>query len=192
MVIPLFVLLVAAYGGTNYLAPDILYVVDPPDTTAKRLVSQRPSTEENRLYIPKINADIELLLGDGEISETGATVRSTASGNPKDGGNFVITANRFSLGYTPQETKAKSPFYHLTKLSVGDDIYVDYEGMRYAYKVEERKAVDDVTELQERTDNPRLTLYTSETSKREAVIAKQVGKIVWTSGQPKLQPLPDS
>lgn len=195
VILPLLVLLGGVYALVNYLAPAVYYVTEPTDTTAKKLVAERPKRGENRLYIPKINADIMIALVEGDEAfafEKGAVQRSSNSGDPKEGGNYVLTANRFSLGLTPMETKAKSPFYHLDKLSAGDDIYIDYQGIRYAYKVEERKAVEDVTQVEERTDEPQLTLYTTEAANRQVVIAKQIGKVVWTNSQPKLQPLPDS
>ncbi len=186
-IFPVLILVVGIYALVNYLAPEILYVVEPPDATAKKLVSEKPVQGKDRLYIPKLNADIAV--GDGESS---VQERSTPSGSPQEGGNYVLAANRFSLGLTPMDTKAQSPFYHLGKLSAGDDIYVDHGGMRYAYKVEEVKTADDITKYEDRTDEPRLTLYMTEAAQRQVVTAKQTGKIVWTSGQPKLQPLPDS
>ena len=192
-ILPVLILAGGAYALATYLAPDLLYVVEPPDATAKKLVVQKPAQTEARLYIPKLNADISVLgVDEGGSVDRAAQERSTASGNPAEGGNYVLAANRFSLGLTPMDTKAKSPFYHLAKLSSGDDIYVDYKGVRYAYKVEEVKPVESITSFEERSDEPRLTLYTSEAAGRHVVTAKQTGKIVWTSGQPKLQPLPGS
>ena len=51
---------------------------------------------------------------------------------------------------------------------------------------------EDNKTYEDRTDEPYLTLYMTEASQRQVVIAKQVGKVVWTNDQPKLQPLPDS
>ena len=188
-ILPVLIFVGGLYALINYLAPEILYVVEPPDTTAKKLVAEKPTQGQNRLYIPKLNADIRIASGS---DETAAQERSAVNGSPSEVGNYVLVANRFSLGFTPMDTEAKSPFYHLGKLSSGDDIYLDYKGVRYAYKVEEIKAVDDITKYENRTDEPQLTLYMAETDGRQVVVAKQTGKIVWTSGQPKLQPLPES
>lgn len=196
LILPILGLLCGAYFLVNMFSPDILYVIEPTDTTAKKLVSSQPNSDENRLYIPKINADILVVAANGDESlalEKGAVQRSPDSGNPKDGGNFVVVAHRLSLGYTPLQTHEKSSFYHLSKLSEGDDIYVDYSGMRYAYKVEELKAAEsDVDEISERSDANTLTLYTVEQSGRQVVVAKLVGKVVWSNGKPKLQALQDS
>lgn len=193
LIVPALLVVTALYAVVTYLAPEILYVAEPPDTTAKKLVTERPSAGQNRLYIPKLNADIAIVAEDsGESADTAAQERSIVSGSPSEGGNYVLAANRFSLGLTPMDTKAKSPFYHLGKLSSGDDIYLDYKGVRYAYKVDEIKTAENITQYEERTDEPRLTLYMNEAAGRQVVTAKQTGKIVWTSGQPKLQPLPES
>ena len=192
-IFPVLIVLGGLYAVVTYLAPDILYVVDSPDATAKKLVSERPAQGQERLYIPKLNADIAIVAEDvSESADTAAQERSIVSGNPSEGGNYILAANRFSIGFTPSDTEAKSPFYHIGKLSSGDDIYLDYKGVRYAYKVEEIKTAENITQYENRTDDPRLTLYTSEAAGRQVITAKQTGKIVWTSGQPKLQPLPDS
>lgn len=195
VILPIVGFLLAAYALVNVLSPEILYVIEPADTTAKKLISYKPSSDENRLYIPKINADILVVPADGDESlalEKGAVQRLPDSGNPKDGGNFVLVANRFSLSFTPMQTDEKSPFYHLSKLSKDDDIYVDYGGTRYAYKIEERAVDPDVAELETRTDTNKLTLYSVEQSGRQVIVAKMVGKVIWSNGQPKLQALPDS
>lgn len=194
VIAPILIVLLSAYAVVDYLSPEILYVVAPTDTTAKKLVSSQPTQDENQLYIPKINADITIVTSGGDefaIPEKGALQRATTSGNPTEGGNYVLVANRFSLGLTPTDTQSKSPFYHIGKLSGGDDIYVDYGGTRYAYKVEQQKSVSETSEVEARTDKPQLTLYTNDAALHHVIIAKQVGKIVWTSGQPKLQPLED-
>lgn len=188
-IFPVLILAGGLYTLVTYLAPEILYVVEPPDATAKRLVAERPGQGQDRLYIPKLNADIRVT---SDSDDAAAQERSAVSGSPSEGGNYVLAANRFSFGLTPMDTKVKSPFYHLGKLSTGDDIYLDYRGVRYAYKVAEIKSVEDITTYENRTDEPQLTLYMTETVERKVVVAKQTGKIVWTSGQPKLQPLPES
>ena len=192
-IFPVVVVVMGLYAVATYLAPEILYVVEPADATAKKLVTERPAVGRNRLYIPKLNADIAIVAEDsGESAGSSAQERSIVSGTPSEGGNYVLAANRFSLGFTPMDTKAKSPFYHLGKLSSGDDIYLDYKGVRYAYKVDEIKTAENITQYEERTDEPRLTLYMNEAAGRYVVTAKQTGKIIWTSGQPKLQPRPES
>lgn len=195
--LPVVGLLGGLYLLANTLSPAVPTVFEPSDSTAKKLVSLQPTLDENRIYVPKINVDVAVVpIEDNEALalEKGAVQRSPASGNPRDGGNFVVAAHRFNLGLTPSQTRAKSPFYHINKLGNGDDIYVDYQGTRYAYKVEERKLVEPTAiEIEERTDDDRLTMYSCELAGpeagREVVIAKPVGKIVWTNGKPKLKAL---
>jgi LPXTG-site transpeptidase (sortase) family protein len=181
------------YLMVNALAPALLDAVTPADATAKKLVSTPPTNEENRAYIPKINVDVAIVPVKGEESvalEKGAIQRSESSGNPRDGGNFVLTANRYNLGLTPMQTKTQSPFYHLNKLGKGDDIFVDYHGIRYAYQVEERKFVSlAAPEVEAATSENRLTMYATSGAGHEVVIAKPIGKIVWQSGKPLLKSL---
>lgn len=181
------------YVMVNALSPAVFDALTPADATAKKLISQRPEKGDNRAYIPKINVEVPIqsLAGDERLAlEKGAIHRSVSSGNPRDGGNYVVTANRFNLSLTPQQTKAQSPFYYLNKLAAGDDIYIDYEGTRYAYEVAERTTVPAASEdIEARTDDDRLTLYTSSANGHEVVVAKPVGRIVWQDGKPLLKSL---
>lgn len=197
LLFPIVGLLGGAYLLVNVFSPALLYVVQPPDETAKKLVSMQPELADNRVYIPKINTDVAIVpiaKNEAIALEKGAVQRSPGSGNPKDGGNFVLAAHRFNLGYTPSLTKAQSPFYHIDMLNRGDDIYIDYKGERYAYKVEERKLVPPTAvEIESRTDDNRLTMYSCELAGpkagREVIVAQPVGKVVWTNGKPKLRSL---
>ena len=189
--------LLGIFGGiyllVNALSPVLFDAITPADATAKKLVSHQPDSTANRAYIPKINIDVPILPVEGDerlALEKGAIQRSASSGNPREGGNFVVVANRFNLSLTPQQTKAQSPFYYLNKLAVGDDIYIDYEGVRYAYEVAQREMVAAAAEeIEARTEQPRLTLYASSATGHEVVIAKPIGKVVWQGGKPLLKSL---
>lgn len=156
-----------------------------------------PGSSANRLYMPKINVTVDIVpveTGETLALETGAVQRATPSGNPKEGGTYVLTAHRLNLGVTPHQTYSGSPFYHLAKLSANDDIYVDYGGARYAYKIiEQKQTAADSPELESRSDTAQLKLYTVEQQgddpQRNMISAKLVGKVIWTNGQPKLQSL---
>ena len=109
---------------------------------------------------------------------TGAWWRSPSSGNPKDGGNFVLSGHRFVMGWTPGETMKRSPFYNINKLEKGDVITIDYEGQRYTYTIDEKKSVPPTAvEIEAPTDDSRLTLYScglgGSEDKREVIIARQ-------------------
>lgn len=195
--LPVVGVLVGAYVLFNSLAPAIPIYASVPDETVKKLTATKPALNENRLYIPKINVDIAAVPIEGNETlalEKGAVHRSPESGNPKDGGNYVLAAHRFQLGFTPQQTRKKSPFYHIDKLGTGDEVYVDYSGIRYAFKVVERKFVaPDAVEVEAKTDKDQLTLYSCELAGpdtgREVVIAEPTGTIVWVNGSPKLKTL---
>lgn len=66
--------------------------------------------------------------------------------------------------------------YNINKLKVGDSITVDYNGKRYEYSIYDiYKVKPDAVEIEERTDQPRLTLYSCSLGgsfdKREVIIA---------------------
>lgn len=140
-----------------------------------------PDETGNRIVIPKIGVDIEY--GPGEIAlDNGAQWRWPERGNPRDGGNFIIAAHRFTLAATPQQTVRQSPFYHVDKLEVGDQLIVDYEGKRYGYEITE---LTDVTpnqvEIEAPTTEDRLTLYScglgGADDMRLVVFAKPLGEV---------------
>lgn len=149
----------------NALSPMLPNFGGDPMATVVKLKSSSAKVQENRLYMPQINVDIpvvEVQQGEPESKalDRGAIHRQPQNGNPKDGGNFVLAAHRFTLGLTPSETRAKSPFYHIDEMKVGDDIYVDYDGVRYKYKLSEMREVapSDVG-IEARSNEPQLTIY---------------------------------
>lgn len=197
-VIPVTALLAGGYILAITLAPAVDMWGPPADATAKKLKAEKPTLSENRLYVPKVNIDEAIVDINGDEAaalERGAVHRAPDNGNPDEGGNFVLAGHRFQLGLLPSQTRKKSPFYHIDQLHKGDQIYVDYNGTRYAYEVTERKLVKpDAVEIEQRTDGPRLTLYSCELtgpeSGREVVIAKPVGTVAWDdNGEPKLKSL---
>jgi sortase (surface protein transpeptidase) len=194
-VIPLIAVIVVAYAAVNYFAPVIYYVKGPADKTANLLLSTRPDKAENILYIPKINVTVGILpvqASEALSLENGAVQRATDSGNPEDGGTYVLTAQRLNLEVFPERTYATSPFYHLPKLAVNDDIYIDYKGERYAYKVLSHSPVNtNDTTIESRNDKVQLVLYPTQVSggdaEREVVKAKLVGRIIWVNEKPRLK-----
>lgn len=144
--------------------------------------SQGESVEakENRLYIPTIGVDVAVVEGDSEaVLDKGAWHRQPQNGSPEKGGNFVLSAHRFQLGLTPQQTSAKSPFYHIEKLQTGDKIQVDYNGKRYNYEVVKKYKVDRfAVGIEGPSDEAKMTLYScdirGEQAGREVVEAKPI------------------
>ena len=158
----------------------------------QKLTKRQPDLQQNRLYVPKIGVDVAIVEGVTESTlEGGAWHRQPQNGDPISGGNFVLAAHRFNLGLTPQQTRAKSPFYHIDKLQNGDQIYVDFHGVRYAYKVDKRYKVGD-TELsiESRSNDAKMTMYSCDLrgpkAGREVVEASLMGKVAWVNGTPKL------
>lgn len=121
---------------------------------------QSPRINDNRIIIPKIGVNIAY--GEGEAAlDSGAQWRYPDRGNPATGGNFIIAAHRFELAVTPQATLLKSPFYHIDKLTAGDEIIVDYEGTRYGYTVNRIYDVQPTqVEIEAPTTDAKMTLYT--------------------------------
>lgn len=114
----------------------------------------------NTLKIPKIGVSTPYYSGDQSVLEKGAWHRYPDKGNPSIGGNFILSAHRFNLGLTPQRTKAKSPFYKIDKLEIGDDIYVSYGGKDYHYKVDRVYDVSrSAVEIEAPSKEAKLTLY---------------------------------
>lgn len=165
--------------------------------TVKKLSTSQPTIGDNRVYMPQINVDVPIVELTSDETEAqaldkGAIHRAKDSGNPKDGGNYVIAAHRFTLGVTPNQTRLKSPFYHIDEMQVGDQIYVDYAGTRYAYKVFKKQTVaaTDVA-IENRTTDSQLTIYSCGLSGsrdgREVLFAKPIGTVTWLDGQAKIQ-----
>lgn len=140
-------------------------MINPEDNSTTRLLAKTAAENvdhfpENRLYIPAIDVNILYETGGPEVLELAAWWRHPESGNPKDGGNFIIAAHRFQIGPTPQRTLNNSPFYNINRLKLGDSITVDFDGKRYEYTISDifRVKPED-THIEARTDQPRLTLY---------------------------------
>lgn len=136
-----------------------------------------PTVQDNRIIIPKIGVNIAY--GEGAAAlDRGAEWRAPSSGNPQDGGNFVIAAHRFSIQPTPRSTIEKSPFYHVDSLVIGDKVIIDYNGKRYGYEITKRFDVKSTdVNIEQRTDDPTLTLYSCELGGSEA------GRIVYQGKQ---------
>lgn len=163
--------LVAAPIAAPYfvLKPIDVKALPAPDKTIKRVI------------IPKIGVNIHYDKG-AEALNRGAEWRSPGSGNPIDGGNFVIAAHRFSIQPTPKSTIEKSPFYHIDRLETGDKILIDYDGKRFGYEITKAFTVKPTQiEIEARTNDPMLTLYSCSLSGAEAdrhvVQAKRLGEV---------------
>lgn len=178
-IIAALLMLGGAYVLITALTPLLLSpTINPNDnSTTKLLTTTADKITEQRLYIPKIDINVSYASGDESMLEHGAWWRQAENGNPEEGGNFVLSAHRFIMGMTPQQTWRQSPFYSIDKLVVGDEIIVDYQGERYNYEISKIFAVSpEATEIEQRTDSPQLTLYSctlgGASDGREVIVAR--------------------
>lgn len=184
--LPIIGLLVGGYILVNIFSPMLIEVNAPGfgsgESTEQRLTSN-PGTHGDRLFIPQINVDVAILKGSDEsVLDKGAWHRNPQNGNPADGGNFVLSAHRFVMGATPGETRRQSPFYNLDKLQIGNQLFVDYKGERYGYKIIEKQSVKpNQIEIEAPMEDDRLTLYSctlrGAADGRDVVIAEPLGKV---------------
>lgn len=160
------------------LAP--IYIPHEQSQAIEQKLQETPEVRENKLYIPTIGVDVAIVEGDNEtVLEKGAWHRRPENGNPEKGGNFVLSAHRFQMGLTPQQTNTKSPFYHIDKLAEGDTILVDYNNKRYTYKITRKYQVDRYAlSIEAPSVDAKMTLYScdlrGEQAGREVIEAKPV------------------
>lgn len=156
-----------------------------PDETQKKL-ELLPSSED-RLYIPQINVNVAIVTGSTEVAlEKGAWHRRPENGDPVKGGNFILSAHRFIMAFTPQGVAEKSPFYNIDKLKDGDKFFVDFKGKRYAYEIKRIYSVKpNAIEIENPSDKPILTLYSctlkGSADGRDVIEAVNLGEVRVTS-----------
>lgn len=174
LLLPLLLLAAGIYLLITTLAPAV-----PPQSQPEGIYTQDEAVEiqDNRLYIPKISVDVPFNTGSYAVLEKGAWHRRPENGDPEKGGNFVLSAHRFEMGWTPQQTRARSPFYHIDRLEPGDKIFVDYNKKRYAYEVTKKYKVDRyAVHIEGPSEEPKMTLYScdrrGEPYGREVIEAK--------------------
>ena len=152
-------------------APIMAYV-SPGNAPASSIDALDPSitqsiSDEPRLLIPKINVDVpvrfDVALDDIMAAmNNGVTHYSIrgASAYPGEVGNFVITGH--SAGDIYSSNPYKFIFSGLERLEDGDLMYMDYEGVRYTYKVVKKEVIEptNVAALVVDTDKPIMTLVT--------------------------------
>lgn len=162
-----FVALVLLGAGGYILLTALTPGIDEPILTGKvahateEKLTKPPGTNGDRLYIPQINVDVAIVTGnDSSVLENGAWHRKPENGDPINGGNFILSAHRFVMSYTPQGTAQKSPFYNIGRLAQGDQLYVDYQNQRYKYTISKKYQVaPNATSIEAPSDEPKLTLY---------------------------------
>lgn len=168
-------------AGTYILFLQLLPRRAPLDESAQlEFLEQQPLSRQDRLIIPKIGVSAPIESGDWQVLERDAVWhRYPERGNPVEGGNTVLAAHRYVFGWTPQQVTKASVLYNINQLEIGDSVYVDYRGKRYAYKITSKSTVAaDASEIEAKTDEPRLTIYSctlkGERDGREVVVAEPI------------------
>ncbi len=112
----------------------------------------------NCLIIPRMLLDTPILDGPERNSFNllkAGVWRLPFSTTPKQAGNMVLAAHRFSY------TGPRGLFYYLDKLRPGDEIGIRWEGTLYQYKVEGSRVVPPTeVSVEQPTSDSRLTMYT--------------------------------
>lgn len=136
--------------------------IEAIDPTITQAVSPDP-----RLIIPKLNVDVPVHFGislDEVMSAMNNGVAhyriAGASAYPGEIGNMVITGH--SAGDVYSSNQYKYIFSGLERLEDGDLIYVNYNSVRYTYRVIKKEVVEpsNVAALVVDTNKPLLTLVT--------------------------------
>jgi len=156
-VVSILLFLAGGYLMIITVAPNINFIPSSIDLNT----SDDVHDSRNRIQIPQIDLEISYRPGDVDALNDGAWWRHEDRGNPKDGGNFILSAHRFYIGLTPQNTKERSPFYRLEELDNGSEIRIFYDGKWYDYVVTKKFKVEpNAIEIEDRTEEHIMTLYT--------------------------------
>ena len=136
--------------------------IEALDPTVTQVVSDEP-----RLIIPKLNVDVPVRF-DVNVSDIMEAMNSGvahyriagASAYPGEIGNFIVTGH--SAGDSYSSNPYKYIFSGLERLENGDLIYMNYNSVRYTYRVVKKQVVEpsDVAALIVETDKPIITLVT--------------------------------
>lgn len=174
-------LLILLGGYLLILVVSPVYIPSQPGTGWNEPV-KAPQVKDDRVYIPRLSLNLTYRAGDENVLNDGLWHRYADRGNPETGGNFILAGHRFELAPTPQETRRKSPLYHMDKIQVGDFIYADFNGKRYQYKVARNYSVRPTqTEIEAPSTVAKMTLYTctlgGSTDGREVLEAKLIKQI---------------
>ena len=152
-------------------APIMAYV-SPGNAPASEIEALDPTITQTispdpRLIIPKLNVDVPVHF-DIPLSEVMSAMNNGvahyriagASAFPGEIGNLVITGH--SAGDVYSSNQYKYIFSGLERLEDGDLMYINYNSMRYTYKVIKKEVVEpsNVAALVVNTDKPLLTLVT--------------------------------
>ena len=166
------VLLILFLQYNRLIFAPIMAYVSPGNAPASQIEAIDPTitqtvSAEPRLIIPKLNIDVPIHFGIS-LNEVMSAMNNGvahyriagASAYPGEIGNLVITGH--SAGDVYSSNPYKYIFSGLERLDDGDLIYVNYNSVRYTYRVVKKEVVEpsNVAALVVDTDKPLLTLVT--------------------------------
>ena len=166
------VLLILFLQYNRLIFAPIMAYVSPGNAPASEIEAIDPTITQTvspdpRLIIPKLNVDVPIHFGI-PLSEVMSAMNNGvahyriagASAYPGEIGNLVITGH--SAGDVYSSNPYKYIFSGLERLEDGDLIYVNYQSVRYTYRVTKKEVVDpsNVAALVVDTKKPILTLVT--------------------------------
>jgi len=144
-----------------------------------------PVGPEPKIIIPKINLEVPVVFGMNTIEESAiqdaledGVVQYASSPEPGEQGNSVIVGH--SSNNILNSGKYKFAFVLLNRLEIDDTFFVHKDGVRYTYKIFERKIVPptDVSVLGPSSRDNTMTLITCDppgtSINRLIVIAEQI------------------
>lgn len=166
------VLLILFLQYNRLIFAPIMAYVSPGNAPASEIEAIDPTitqavSPDPRLIIPKLNVDVPVHFGI-PLSEVMSAMNNGvahyriagASAYPGEIGNLVITGH--SAGDVYSSNPYKYIFSGLERLEDGDLIYINYNSVRYTYRVIKKEVVDpsNVAALVVETNKPLLTLVT--------------------------------
>jgi len=146
-------------GGQNPISYTLLNTSAAQNEETVRVATE-DLIKQNVLSIPKLGIKTNIIEGETlDVLDTYEGVwRENSTSTPLVAGNMVLAGHRFQ--YLPPNTNT---FYNLEEMKVGDDIYVEWQGRTFWYKVFNTMLVNP-DQIEIRNADPNLvreiTLYT--------------------------------
>lgn len=170
----------AVYIGLVLYGPAVHKPYSIEEVSKKIEAQIEAEVYSDMVIIPKIGVSVPFSSGGEEVMYKGAWHRFPERGDPEKGGNFILSAHRFQMGWNPKETSERSPFYNIGQLDVGDKIEVVYGRQHYTYLIAKEYRVEpEDTYIEEPSKEARLTLYSctleGEADGRDVLEAHLVG-----------------
>jgi LPXTG-site transpeptidase (sortase) family protein len=166
-ILSIFIILFSLYILISPLVPIVtLWITKANDKTGGYVYQTKLQTkpkivqvakkipEDNRLVLPTIELNDQILEGSDFRTLDRGLWRKPSTSTPDKGGNTVIAGHRFMYGNN-------NSFYHLDLIKLGDKFPVYWQSKEYDYEVVKIEVVSALaTEVEQNTDEPILTLYT--------------------------------